>query len=215
MGAERREALNNVTMRLAGRQLLPACSRPPQQFHNRSLASLQRVHEWGDSLTVGEIHISAMGDQQADDLDISRTAVSEDHRLEQGGPAEALDVIDVDSGAQQYPDRIDMAIVACRDQGGAAVTIGPLEIGTGGKGQAHDLSVASRAGEQKRVVADVVLRIDVGPSRDEQPRCLDMSALRGGKHRIATTCVAGIHRGAGIEQALQGNEVAARRGVDQ
>ena len=53
----------------------------------------ERRHAFG----VGEVDVGPGGQQQLDDLLVPGPAVAEDDRLEERGPAELVDVIDIDA----------------------------------------------------------------------------------------------------------------------
>lgn len=73
--------------------------------------------EWRDPVMVSQIHIGAMLDQKIDDLLMPFAAIAQDDGFQQGCPAEAIDMIDIDIGVgQQLFDDLDMATVCRRDQ---------------------------------------------------------------------------------------------------
>jgi hypothetical protein len=96
------------------------------------------------ALPVGEVHVGTTRDQHARDLDIARAAVAQYRDLEQGRPAEAVDMVDVDRRLQELAYRLDMAMMAGRDQGRAAIAIGAAQIGASRKRQLQDLAAAVR-----------------------------------------------------------------------
>ena len=57
--------------------------------------------ERGDAVAVGDRAIGARVEEQPHDLDMVRPAVAEDHGLQERGPAEPVDVVDVDLGLRQ------------------------------------------------------------------------------------------------------------------
>lgn len=70
--------------------------------------------------------------QQFDDLLVRPAAVAQDHGLQQGGPAEPVDVVGVDvRDAEQLPYVTDVAALARRDQRDAVEPVTELQIGTG------------------------------------------------------------------------------------
>ena len=53
------------------------------------------------AIAVGDVDVGAGFDEEPHDLGMSRAAVAEDHRLQQRGPAEIVDVILVDRRSEQ------------------------------------------------------------------------------------------------------------------
>ena len=52
--------------------------------------------------------------------------VPEDHRLDQRGPAQVVDVVERCSGADQFADNAIVAKMGCRNQRGAVIDAGDL-----------------------------------------------------------------------------------------
>ena len=88
------------------------------------MAALAGMCKRRGALAVGEVHPGAVRDQQASDFEVALAAVAQDRDLQECGPAEPVDVVDIDRGFQQLAYRLDMAVMAGRDQGRAAVAIG-------------------------------------------------------------------------------------------
>src|SRR6185503_3686717 len=85
----------------------------PDQRGDRIVAAVAGVLERRHAVLVGDVGVGAGGEQHAHDLDVARAAVAQDYRLQQAGPAEIVDVIDVDLGAlQQQAHGVDMAALA-------------------------------------------------------------------------------------------------------
>ena len=82
-----------------------------------------RVRQRRDPLAIGQVDIRARFDQEPHDLGMARAAVAQDDRLQQRGPAQAIDVVDLDVGLQQLLDDLDMAAVGRADQAGAVVAV--------------------------------------------------------------------------------------------
>jgi hypothetical protein len=57
--------------------------------------------ERGDALAVGQRHVGARGDEHPHDLRVGGAPVPEGDGLEQRGPAEPVDVVDVDVRSRQ------------------------------------------------------------------------------------------------------------------
>ena len=87
------------------------------------------MRERRHAVAVGDIDVGARFDKQADDLGMNRAAVAEDHRFQQCGPAQVVDMILVNRGSEQEFHRLDMTVMRRRDEAGAAITVGVLEIG--------------------------------------------------------------------------------------
>ena len=63
-----------------------------QEGDDRGLPPLPGVLERRDPVPVGDRPVGAGGQQRPDHRLVARSAVAEDHRLEQRGPAEVVDV---------------------------------------------------------------------------------------------------------------------------
>jgi len=64
-----------------------------QQRRDRRVAAPPGVGQRGHAVAIGQVDVGPGGDQQADDLDVARPAIAEEDRLQQGRPAEAIDVV--------------------------------------------------------------------------------------------------------------------------
>src|SRR5262249_45482545 len=94
------------------------------QYGHRVVAALARVLQRRQAVAVGDVGVRPRGQQHPHDLEVARTTVAEDHGLQQGGPAQVIDVIDIDLGAvEQQAHRIDMPAFAGWDQRIAAVAV--------------------------------------------------------------------------------------------
>ena len=67
------------------------------------------VGEWGHTFTITQVDVGTVLDQEGDDLLVWPPAIGQQDRLEQGGPAEPVDVVDVDVRfVQEIPHDLDM-----------------------------------------------------------------------------------------------------------
>ena len=73
------------------------------------------------SLAVREVDIGARTYEGAHDPCVTVVAAAEDDRLQQSGPAEPVDVVDLDLGLEQALDDPDIAAVGGTDQASAVV----------------------------------------------------------------------------------------------
>ena len=78
--------MSTIRWRIAGRGLTSTGS--DQQRDYLRLAALPGMGERRDPLRVGATWVGAVGQQQAHDLGMPRSAVAEDHRLQQCRPAQ-------------------------------------------------------------------------------------------------------------------------------
>lgn len=72
-----------------------------KQPDNLGLTFTTRMFQRGDAVAVGDVETGPGGQKQADNLDMTRPAIAEQHRLQKARPAEPVDMVDVDGGAQQ------------------------------------------------------------------------------------------------------------------
>lgn len=90
------------------------------------------MSERARAFAVGDVDVGTVGDEKLHDFLMFGTAVAEDDRLQQCGPAEIVDVIDIDLGFEQLTHDFDMAIMAGGNQCVAAVLIGAPHVGACG-----------------------------------------------------------------------------------
>jgi hypothetical protein len=60
-----------------------------------------RVRQWRDAVPVHDVRVSTGVEHQFRGLLMPLAAVAEDHDFKQAGPAEVVDVVDVDLGGEQ------------------------------------------------------------------------------------------------------------------
>ena len=179
------------------------------------MAAGARVLECRHALTVRNVSRAGV-DKQPDDLLMHRTAVPKDHRLQKCGPAEIVDVVDVDCSGKQDAHRFGMAVVGRRDESRAAIAVGVGEVCHAcGEDELQDLVAAFRARVEEGRVADVVLGIDVRAGRDEEARRLDLVGPRGDEQRRAPSRVAPVDGRATAQLPLEFGNVAIGRGFRQ
>ena len=100
---------------------------------------LKRCH----TFTISDIDIRSGGDKQLDDSLMTGTTVTQDNRLQKGGPAEPVDVIDIDPGLDQRIDGLDVAALASGNKRRADIAVDTLQIGTMSKYKPKDFEMAA------------------------------------------------------------------------
>ena len=83
---------------------------------------------------VGQVDIRPGVDEGADRAGVRVPALAKDDRLEQRGPAEPVDVIDLDVGLEQPGDDAGMTAFCGTDEAGAVVAVLGVDIRAGGEG---------------------------------------------------------------------------------
>ena len=159
-------------------------------------------------------------EQDPHDLLVRRRPVAQDHRLEQGRPAEVVDVVDVDVGLHDPAYVVDVAAFAGRDDRDAAVAVADRQVGVGGQQGLEHRDAAGHAGHQPRGVVPVVERVRVGPERHEQPGDGHAVVRRREQQRGPVVLVAGLevrlaaqHQGRRVGVAVgRGGEQSLQRG---
>ena len=185
-----------------------------------SLFALQHLHDLGKptrpgvfkrrtALGVGDVLIRAGVQQLSDDALRGGAAVGKDHGFKQGGPAEIVDVIDVDPCLDKERDRFGMALFGGRDEGGAAKAIGAREVCAMVENEAEDVDAAFRAGDKIGAVVDGVLGVDIGAGGEEQACGLKIVVLDGHQKRCLAAPIALIDRVAVCQRLLQGRDIPA------
>ena len=66
------------------------------------------MSKWGDTLAIGNADIRAGFDQGARGLDVARSAIAQHNRLDQGRPAQIVDMIEWRAGFNQGYDNVEM-----------------------------------------------------------------------------------------------------------
>ncbi len=105
-----------------------------------------------------------------------RPAVAEHHRLEQRGPTELVDVVDVDVGLEQRRHLVDVPAVGRGDERDAAVAVGRAQVRARAQHLAEHRDVAGLPVHQQRVVAVCVLEVHVRAGVDEHAHHVDVAA---------------------------------------
>src|SRR3954466_10977175 len=91
-----------------------------EELDDLELTPVSRMLERGDAVLVRDRPVGACGQQDPDDLLMSLAAIAEDDGLEQSGPAEVVDVVDVDARRHDATDVVDVTALRGRDHGHAA-----------------------------------------------------------------------------------------------
>lgn len=179
-----------------------------KQFHDLVVAAAARMLKRRYAIIVGQIDVCAGTDQQFDDPNMRRTPVTEDDRLQQGRPAEPVDVIDIDPCLDQGINRFDMAALGRGNERRAAIAIDAFEIRAMGKRELENVEMAAGAGIEIGAVLNLVLGIDIGAGLDQRPRGLHLVAMRRDKQCRRTACVPRLDGSAVDEQFPDGGDVA-------
>ena len=146
-----------------------------------------------DPVAVGKIDAGVRVEEQSHDLLMSGAAVAEDHRFEQGRPAEVVDVVDVDVGLEECPHHLDVAAVGGWDQRGAAEAVGTGDIWLGAEDLAQHLHIAGLADGEECVRAGLVLEVDVGSRVHERADDRGRAGVRrcGDRRPVAFAAIVG------------------------
>ena len=150
------------------------------------------VGEGRGAVPVGEVHVGAGVDQQTDGVGVGPATVAEDDRLEQRGPAEAVDVVEVDLGPQQTANDADMASLGRADEPGAVEAVLVIDVGARIERELEQAGIVADLARRDQVGAllGVVFGVDVGAVRDERAGGADLVAIGGGEElpieRVAT-----------------------------
>ena len=144
------------------------------------------VGEGRGAVPVGEVHVGAGVDQQTDGVRVGAAAVAEDDRLEQRGPAEAVDVVEVDLGPQQTANDADMASLGRADEPGAVEAVLGIDVGARVERELEQAGIVADLARRDQVGAllGVVFGVDVGAVRDERAGGADVVAIGGGEELL-------------------------------
>lgn len=74
-------------------------------------------------VSVGQVGVRAAVEEQPHGLDVAGSALAEENRFQQGGPAEPVDLVDLDAGAQEPGDDARVAALGGADEAGAVVAV--------------------------------------------------------------------------------------------
>ena len=66
----------------------------------------------GDAIGVGDGGVGSGVEKNLNDVSVGLGAVAEEHGFHEGGPAEVVDVVDVDIGADDTSDVVDVPAFA-------------------------------------------------------------------------------------------------------
>ena len=143
------------------------------------------VSQRTNAVPVREVDVGTVLDQQRDDRLMAGATVGQQDRLEQGRPAELVDMVEVRVGLrQEVPDDLEMAPLGRRDERHASVAVRDRRIRTGFVGQDEDVEEALGTRIEERIETLGVLGVDIrfgidqhanrlsgsGPSRQHQGR---------------------------------------------
>ena len=131
------------------------------------------------------------------------------------GPAEVVDVVEVDAGLDDPADVVDVPALAGRDRREPAEPVADGQVGVGRQQRLEHGHAAGHAGDQPRGVVAVVERVRVGPQRDQHLGDVDVVVGRGQQQRGPVVIVASLEVGAGPEGDRDGVGVAGAGGAQQ
>ena len=167
------------------------------------------------AVEVGQVDIGTSFYEQVDDLLVTLAAIAKNDGFEESGPAEAVDVIDVDARFYEGTDGFDVAALGGGDEGGAAVAVDALEVGAVGQGEFQDFEVTAGTGIELGAVLDAVLGVDVGRSGDERLGGFDVVGMCRDQKGGFAFFVARLDVVSGCQQSGDGCGVVGLGGVVQ
>ena len=103
-----------------------------QHFDDNALAALFGVCQWRDPPLVRSVYIGTMFNREFHDFGVARAAIAGNRHFRQRGPAEIINVIDVDHRGEQQAHSFNMTVMTRRYQCDAAVAISSFEISASG-----------------------------------------------------------------------------------
>jgi hypothetical protein len=161
----------------------------------RTIASYPRRRAWASGVTPSESATSTeapFSHERPHRLHVIGAAPAEHDRLQQRGPPEAVDVIDLDVRLEQASDDPCVAALRRADEAGAVERVLVVHRRTGVERELEQGGVVAdlARGDQVGTLPRVVLRVDVGTRVDEQPRGGDVVAVRRQRERRAPVTVA-------------------------
>ena len=118
-----------------------------QELRHRTLTPLQRMLQRRYTLCVGQVQLGSARDQHSHNLGMRRPTVAQNHRLQQCGPAEPVDMVHIDGGGQQQANGVHMASLAGWDQGRTSIPVGASDVSADRQCGAHDLGETTGAGQ--------------------------------------------------------------------
>src|SRR5687767_8848102 len=129
-----------------------ACASGLQDPRDLGVATLTSVRERRDAVAVGQIHVRTGRDEEPHDLGMTLTAVAEDDGLEQRGPTEPVDVVDLDRRSQELTDYLDVAAICRTNEPGAVVAVEAVDIRARAQGEPEHLEAAIRGRDEVRAL---------------------------------------------------------------
>ena len=143
------------------------------------------VLEGGDAVPVRDRGVGAGLEEDLHDPLPRPGALAEDHRLQERGPAQVVDVVHVDAGAHDPVHVGDVAALAGRDHRHAAVPVADRQVRVRGQQRLQHRDAAGDAGDQPGGVVAAVEGVRVGAQRDQQPGHVDPVVGGGEQQRRA------------------------------
>ena len=124
--------------------------------------------ERGDLVTLGrQSQVGAGGDQDPHGVDVARRSIAQNDRLVQCGPAQVIDVVDLDVGLDQPAGDVGVAAVGRPDQPGAIEGVLGVHVRAVLQCQVQQLQVALAGGDEVGALHGAVFGIDIGALGDE------------------------------------------------
>ena len=176
-------------------------------------AATPRVSQRRDALAVGDAPVGASAQQEFYDLHIGRPTITQDYRLEKRGPAEFVDMIDIDPDSQKEADDLGMAMMRGRDQGRAAVAVGIVELRAMPQDELQDLVATLGPGVEERRILHAVLGVNVCACLDQQAGDLQIVGARRQKQRGPAARVASLGRRRSRQQFTDTRSVSLGNGL--
>ncbi len=161
------------------------------------------------AFAINDIGIGTGLQHQPRNLDMPWPAVAEIGDLDQAGPTERVDVIDIDGGVEQHTHGVHVALLARRDQRGAAEAVADRQVRPVRDHQAQDVGAAKCAGQQPRRIEIAGLRVDTCALREQQLDCFDPVVDDGQIERRAQALIAHVDFGADVDQPVDRRRIAA------
>ncbi|VVT58189.1 hypothetical protein BOS5A_200461 [Bosea sp. EC-HK365B] len=168
------------------------------------------MFERGGALAVGKVAARTGADQCPHRLDMARPAIAEDHRLDQGGPAEIVDMVERRAGRDQFAHHAVMAEMGGRDQSRAEIGAGDgARVAADGERSAHGLDIIRDRRDGDRVIGAAVEGTRISTCPGELAHRLALAGMGGGKQCGTALTVAGFEAMAGRDRLPEGYKIAA------
>ena len=166
---------------------------------------LERRH----AVLVGDRRGCSCRKQKAHDLLMRGAAVAEEHGLEESGPAEIVDVVNVYRGSlRESANHFDVSSVRRRNERRPAKPIRLRHVRSSAKDLVEHRHVSRLSEREEGIRTDVVLEVDLCARVHEDAHRLGAVGVDGRSHGGSATCIALVHIGTPVEQLTNGRGVA-------